>query len=547
MELYSGLTHTLHLTLTLKYPSCISLGGIITWDILSHQRTPANDKEKADYAKLDIIYPKLDFKPDYFFALGSPIGAILVFRNQNPALYRPDDSIIFENIFHPFDPLAYRFEPLLHDQYTDEAAVLIERSVPIGPTFSLPSLPSFPGSSLLSLFPRSSLLSLFPLFSFSSSTANDDAKTSQQILEASEEAVTDNTQSSTFWKWFMAYFVGQQKHSQNGDRKPSEDNEEGSKDAREHADAKKDGQIYLANDNDLTSFDGFDGPRVIDCTNNDEDVFDEEASTKWAGGVLIGKYDFTGRLKPRRLGSRLNRDGILTSGVVTAPIMSDKTDYFSLENQKASTKHTVDVLSNDGRRVDSLKRAREAHKNSRNILSQLSQDLDSPLSPNAQQEFWSQLDADTMKIPHLKMDEETLSMDTSKDDSKSEISRNSNNVLDDLNKELHEPGAKIMEPRQSSESITRDATVPKYADHDHKSMGSSEEGPAVDLLPRRIDYVLQPESFMDMLTNEYIVGFRAHFSYWTSKDLQWHILGRLEDLDSIINTPDKNSVCVESS
>lgn len=46
----------------------------------------------------------------------------------------------------------------------------------------------------------------------------------------------------------------------------------------------------------------------------------------------------------------------------------------------------------------------------------------------------------------------------------------------------------------------------------------------------RMDYVLQPESVMSMLANEYLVGIRAHFSYWTNKDLLWHIICRLEQL-----------------
>ncbi|KAI8582208.1 hypothetical protein K450DRAFT_227905 [Umbelopsis ramanniana AG] len=487
-----------------------SLGGIITWDILSHQRTPANDKEREDYAKLDIVYPKLDFKPDYFFALGSPVGAILVFRNQNPLLYRPDDSIIFENIFHPFDPLAYRFEPLLSEKYTDEAAVLIERSIPIGPNFSLPSLPSFPGSSLLSMFSR---------FSFSSTGESvDPAQSTKQLLEASDEAVTQNHQTTGYWKWITEYFGGQHSHEDSNKQSRDVDGSNGEVNGEEED---NNGSSARAHHGDLTTFDGFEGgPRVIDCTDNDEDVFDEEASTKWAGGVLSGKYDFTGPLKPRRMGSRFNKNGILTSGVVTAAVIPEKNDYFSIPKSSESTQHTVDVLGNDGMRVDSLRWAKSAHKSSQHILNQLSQDFDSPLSPTAQQEFLSNM----RKGPNVTINDDTSSV-KSHDGAKSEISRNSNNIMDDLSKELHEPGAKIMEPRQSSESITKDATVPQEGDHHKHSEDESED------LPRRMDFVLQPESFMDMLTNEYIVGFRAHFSYWTNKDLQWHILRRLEILD----------------
>jgi hypothetical protein len=88
----------------------IRLGGILIWDILSHQRKPSTVEEELDYAKLDISYSKLDFRPDYFFSLGSPIAAVLTIRNQSPAKYHPDDNIIFENMFHPFDPLVSRIQ-----------------------------------------------------------------------------------------------------------------------------------------------------------------------------------------------------------------------------------------------------------------------------------------------------------------------------------------------------------------------------------------------------------------------------------------------------
>ncbi|KAK4509896.1 uncharacterized protein ATC70_007200 [Mucor velutinosus] len=106
-----------------------SLGGIITWDILSNQARPGTTKKDIQqHSKLDLDFPALHFKPDYLFNLGSPLSAFLTVRNQDPKLYHPDPSIVFENIFHPFDPLAYRFEPMLHIDYRDKTAVLIEDS-----------------------------------------------------------------------------------------------------------------------------------------------------------------------------------------------------------------------------------------------------------------------------------------------------------------------------------------------------------------------------------------------------------------------------------
>ncbi|KAL9556384.1 hypothetical protein PS6_002371 [Mucor atramentarius] len=110
-----------------------SLGGIITWDILSNQLRPnITKKEIQQHSKLDLDFPALHFKPDYLFNLGSPLSAFLTVRNQDPKLYHPDPSIVFENIFHPFDPLAYRFEPMLNIDYKDKTAVLIEDSAAKG-------------------------------------------------------------------------------------------------------------------------------------------------------------------------------------------------------------------------------------------------------------------------------------------------------------------------------------------------------------------------------------------------------------------------------
>ncbi|KAG2184647.1 hypothetical protein INT43_000560 [Umbelopsis isabellina] len=509
-----------------------SLGGIITWDILSHQREPANDTERAEYAKLDVIYPKLDFKPDFFFGLGSPVGAILIFRNQSPKHYRPDDSIVFENIFHPFDPLAYRFEPLLLDHYTDEAAVLIERSIPLGPTFSLPALPSFPGASMLSLFSR---------FTFSYGSSKNAPSSPEGIIEASDEAVGEDDRQLSYWKWMTEYFGSYQGHKKKGTNKNTQHDEEGEGDhdgEMRHHD-RNSNMLGLKFNEDHTSFDGFDGPKVIDCTNDDENVFDEEASTKWAGGVLTGTYDFVDRLRPRRLGSRFDKNGILTSGILTSAIAPEKNDYFSIPNDKNSTRHSVDVYNNDGSKLDNSTISKITRNNSSDLLNQLSMDLSSPLSPNAQQEYWSKMPSNSKTSTDQKRSSDSKNSITEESAEESSAmsmkSRNSNNLMDDLNKEIHEPGAKFMQPTQSTESITKDATVPNEGDQENATSNLSEDEQKPQL-PARIDYVLQPESFMDMLTNEYIVGFRAHFSYWTNKDLQWHILRHLENLEEPLET-----------
>ncbi|OAD80582.1 hypothetical protein PHYBLDRAFT_156921 [Phycomyces blakesleeanus NRRL 1555(-)] len=130
----------------------------------------------------------------------------------------------------------------------------------------------------------------------------------------------------------------------------------------------------------------------------------------------------------------------------------------------------------------------------------------------------------------------------------------SGNVWNDLNKEIHEPGPAITSPGETKGEVALDATVPKDGDASSTKTGSIKETAKkseaeqaeeeleaerqfeLKKLPgaRRIDHVLQPESFMSMIANEYLVGMRAHFSYWTNKDLLWHIVRRLENLDDTV-------------
>ncbi|XP_067400980.1 phospholipase DDHD2 isoform X2 [Emydura macquarii macquarii] len=60
-------------------------------------------------------YPQLIYKPNIFFAFGSPIGMFLTVRGVkriDPNYSLPTCKGFF-NIFHPFDPVAYRIEPMI--------------------------------------------------------------------------------------------------------------------------------------------------------------------------------------------------------------------------------------------------------------------------------------------------------------------------------------------------------------------------------------------------------------------------------------------------
>ncbi|KAK1413932.1 hypothetical protein QVD17_29669 [Tagetes erecta] len=95
-----------------------------------------NDTLKS-YTPL-IKYTKLEFKVDTFFAVGSPLGVFLSLRNVRIGIgkgkdYWNNENIVEEmpscrqmfNIFHPFDPVAYRVEPLVCRDYFNSRPVII--------------------------------------------------------------------------------------------------------------------------------------------------------------------------------------------------------------------------------------------------------------------------------------------------------------------------------------------------------------------------------------------------------------------------------------
>ncbi|KAL3574143.1 hypothetical protein D5086_024756 [Populus alba] len=85
-----------------------------------------------------IKYTKLEFKVDTFFAVGSPLGVFLSLRNIRIGIgkgqkYWAEENITEEmpacsqmfNIFHPFDPVAYRIEPLVCKEFISKRPVII--------------------------------------------------------------------------------------------------------------------------------------------------------------------------------------------------------------------------------------------------------------------------------------------------------------------------------------------------------------------------------------------------------------------------------------
>jgi hypothetical protein len=78
-----------------------------------------------------IVYPQLLFHVTKFFAMGSPIGMFVTIRGIDKLglnFHLPTCDGFF-NIFHPYDPVAYRCEPLINADLAELRPVLIKVSL----------------------------------------------------------------------------------------------------------------------------------------------------------------------------------------------------------------------------------------------------------------------------------------------------------------------------------------------------------------------------------------------------------------------------------
>ncbi|KAI8575877.1 hypothetical protein K450DRAFT_259601 [Umbelopsis ramanniana AG] len=112
-----------------------SLGGIAAFDILAQQwneedgRPPWESVEEQGLVirKPEINVPKLNFNVSSLFTCGSPVAATLVLRGLDFLYYRPPLRTKVLNVFHPFDPLGYRIEPMINKTYVDIQPVRIHK------------------------------------------------------------------------------------------------------------------------------------------------------------------------------------------------------------------------------------------------------------------------------------------------------------------------------------------------------------------------------------------------------------------------------------
>ncbi|KAI8336085.1 DDHD domain-containing protein [Chlamydoabsidia padenii] len=382
-----------------------SLGGLITWDILAHQRPVLTVEEQAQLNKLNLNVPRLDFKPQFLFGVGCPLGGFLNIRNQDPKLYHPDSSTIFENIYHPYDPLAYRVEPLYHPDCRHHNSIQVETAIKTDPT--TPLISSLTGW-VTSWFKKSN----------DDSMSSCTPQPSPAIINNQHPLATNNTD-------YTGYSPSSPAVS------PSSD-------------------------------------VVMDCFDDMNEVTGDRTTLLSSVGALF-QY-----ISPR---ASFDRDSAIGSD-----IEEEEEDYdYEDEAINSSDNDTTTDIKNK--------------KKKKNAIHPVTSMNNPPPGVAA---------------------------------------ANVTNPMNDPNMMYRRRQSQIYDTSVTSFSIQkkRRQSLPNFHSIHASSSSLEKDQLLLQTLPgsRRVDFALQPGPLLGgMISNQYLLGLQAHFSYWNNKDMLWRMVSQLDN------------------
>ncbi|KAF9920186.1 hypothetical protein FBU30_010029 [Linnemannia zychae] len=503
----------------------LSLGGVAMFDILTcqddddledatessvllhHQEsTPSEEYQdvqeppakkarvrKQDQPKFRAVIPKLKFRPEYLFTVGSPVGAVMVMRNLDWETFHPPEDIIHHNIFHPFDPLGYRLEPLIDPIFAGvPASVISSYQSQLFPSLSLPSLPSLLPEAIASFWenrvptlPRPSIPTLSSIslmtqslkagrwLSGSGSTrTEDDEGSSSTSTDESDDNSDDDEQRRAGNIATGSETTPVSSDCDTGDlqedRKPAQD--KAKRWNRESMILDGDGPVsefmgaataatYLEQAEDSSS-----NSRANITGLTDAAAIKAQNDTTTESPQTGGHHPPTRRpsLGPRRISSRIEDERDIAAAVAAASGMKRTMQDVAEETEFRAGNREGDSLNG-----------------------------------NAQEKR-----------------EKALGAGAKSDVVQESIVRSMPN-----------------ESTSAAESIKTDVEEPAASTTTSAKKTVHVEGKATKL-PYRIDHVLQ-ETTVDQYTNEYLLGMRSHFKYWANRDVAYHILKTmLEPKDS---------------
>ncbi|KAG0214291.1 Phospholipase ddhd1 [Mortierella sp. GBA30] len=461
---------------------------------------------KQDQSKFRAVVPKLKFRPDYLFTVGSPVGAVMVMRNLNWETFHPPDDIIHHNLFHPFDPLGYRIEPLIDPVFAGIPAMTISSygASSLLPSISLPSIlssfwenrvPALPRPSIPTLSSISQMTQSLKAGRWLSTGTNTDGNEGDDVdvdvdqgpqppTEANENSGTstpttkvDGTQDQDEGDATSAAT-----HSRVA-TKPTE----GKGGPSDSAKSQSRSTLEIIMDGDVSVTEYMAAATVAT-------YLDQSESTSRSGSGSSSRpadpdtYNDTTTLNTTTINKR-------------RPSLGPRTVSSQVEHEDESTKAGVQTTT--------MPRVPEEDNNSTSQV-EYYVDMEEGRGGGA-------TDEEKARCVGAKSDVVQESMIRSLPENTHSPGDNKGFVTNGCGLD-HPIGSKKEERKKDEEKVGITTTESRKG-----SLRTVHVEGRPTNVPYRIDHVLQ-ETTVDQYTNEYLLGMRSHFRYWDNRDIAYHIL-----------------------
>ncbi|KAJ3239696.1 hypothetical protein HDU78_002695 [Chytriomyces hyalinus] len=624
-----------------KYPSfngpvvilAHSLGGVISFDLFANQHkssaqtepktksdsdstpgkcdnldgktvtSPPNSDASPVKTHFEIEYPVVNFKPDLLITLGSQVSAVLIMRGQTFDTYRLPDGIMHRNIFHLYDPMAYRIEPLVDPRYAEISPVLIQRPSSLtkglfnhayyrslSQLFSsyLPSLPQdLP--NLQSILPNLLFLPDFPL---DFNNIMPDGVSLPSFGDARRRMLESVYSFAGMVGEAAALSGGFSGGSAHGLKRDHAHDLDDVGDVEESVDVeaeKRAGKRRRVEDSDVVGHDGKDGrpiarPRSSKAGKRAAANAANTANNAATAAIAKAASTATTAAAAARTTAAATATATATAAAAVAAAAataddaesvrvggaSENPEQGSLGEQK-QVKGGSGLLSRDSMYgsfatgdytpspaalaegvIQSIKNAVRRMSNAFTLFDedQLESDNGEPDSPDLVTRDGMATFVVSSETSVVTLDTKAAFPQSKKDDkdafagppkqarSSSETAhRHSQQEVEQvLTEELAAAAERVLKrpTKKARDSLPEDGDHVKERLKDDKALpDAQEEKESRDERPLplkdRLDYFVT-ESIMDSTYHQYLIGMRAHFSYWTNKDMMYHIVSAIVSL-----------------
>ncbi|KAG0216559.1 hypothetical protein BGX33_012498 [Mortierella sp. NVP41] len=461
---------------------------------------------KQDQPKFKNIIPKLNFRPDYLFTIGSPVGAVLVMRNLDWETFHPPDDIIHHNIFHPFDPLGYRVEPLIDSVFAGIPATFVSSysQSQLFPSLSLPSLPSLLPESISTFWenrvptlPRPSIPTL--------------------------SSISLMTQSLKAGRWLPGNNARAEDEGSSSTLDSDDDDQEGTRVATE-GEGEGEGEVAspatsVSGSEESTDAESQGDRATQSATRNWErepmvigggDASVSECMAAATAGIYLDKTE-----NASNSGSSVARP----SDAAAIKAQNDTTTESPQQGRQPPTKRPSLGPRRISSRVEDECEASKQNSGAARTMLNVAEETEGRLEPLNMEYYLGMEEGATAEEKAMglgaKSDviQESIVRSMPDEPASNKDSSNNNNI------EGADDTCRTDNKSDAEETTTNTARKTVHV-----------EGRATKV-PYRIDHVLQ-ETTVDMYTNEYLLGMRSHFRYWGNRDIAYHILKTmLEPID----------------